>query len=172
MRAQISNLVLYKTYSESKYSHSSIHRQATDAISCNSCYIYISSCAWNMFNIIEIRSVIHFLTARNMRPSDIHCRMCKVYGVIAWVRAPSLQPWLGISPLPTPKQVRGLQAVWWQWYGKIYKNLFPTLISASIMCKSSLRYIESDNNTFLTKSSSILFLNPNGTYFLNMPRKN
>jgi uncharacterized Zn finger protein len=41
----------------------------------------------------EMWSVIHFLNARNMKPADIHCQLCKVYGehamsdsVARWVR--------------------------------------------------------------------------------------
>jgi hypothetical protein len=28
----------------------------------------------------EMRSVIPFLNARNMKPADIHCQLCEVYG--------------------------------------------------------------------------------------------
>jgi hypothetical protein len=28
----------------------------------------------------EMWSVFHFLNARNMKPADIHCRLCEVYG--------------------------------------------------------------------------------------------
>jgi hypothetical protein len=42
----------------------------------------------------EIRSVIHFLNARNLKLADIHCQICEVYGenamsdgmVRKWVR--------------------------------------------------------------------------------------
>ena len=42
----------------------------------------------------EIRSVIRFLNARNVKPADIHCQICEVYGenvmsdamVRKWVR--------------------------------------------------------------------------------------
>ena len=65
---------------------SSINLEATDAISWNSCYVYVYSCALNMFKTIEgaadceIRSVIRFLNARNVLPSEIHHQICQVYG--------------------------------------------------------------------------------------------
>jgi hypothetical protein len=42
----------------------------------------------------EIRSLIRFLNARNVKPADIHCQICEVYGenamsdgvVRKWVR--------------------------------------------------------------------------------------
>jgi len=108
----------YVGYSESKYrlcislahprnchfAHvhviSSINWEATDAISWNSCYVYICSCALNMFKTIEgasdcvTRSVIRFLNARNVLPSGIYHHICQVYGdnamidgmVRKWVR--------------------------------------------------------------------------------------
>ena len=53
-----------------------------------------------MFKVIEhptdceIRSVIHFLNAQNIKPADIHSQLCEVYGkdaisdgmVRRWVR--------------------------------------------------------------------------------------
>ena len=65
---------------------SSINWEGKDAISCNSCYVYVCSWVLNMFKIIEgaadceIQSVIHFLNARNVLPSEIHHRICQVYG--------------------------------------------------------------------------------------------
>ena len=89
----------YVGYLESKYSlcislshprdctvTSSIKWEATDAISWNSCYVYVCSCALNMFKTIEgaadceIRSVIRILNARNVLPSEIHHQICQVYG--------------------------------------------------------------------------------------------
>ena len=72
----------------------------TDAISWNSCYVYVCSCVLNMFKTIEgaadceIRSVIRFLNARNVLPSEIRHQICQVYGdnamsdgmVRKWVR--------------------------------------------------------------------------------------
>jgi len=56
---------------------------------------------------------------------------------------------------------------------RVYKKLCPATISASIMAanmwKSSLKNVESDNNNILTKPYSI-FLQRNGTYFMNKPR--
>ena len=74
--------------------------EARDAISWNSFHVYVCSCALNMFKTIEgaadceIRSVIRFLNARNVLPSEIHHQICKVYGdnamsdgmVRKWVR--------------------------------------------------------------------------------------
>jgi hypothetical protein len=57
---------------------------------------------------------------------------------------------------------------------RVYKNLCPATISASIiavnMWKSSLKNVESDNNKILYESFLDLFLQQNGTYFLNKPR--
>ena len=72
----------------------------TDAISWNSCYVYVCSCVLNMFKTIEgaadceIRSVIRFLNAGNVLPSETHHQLCQVYGdnamsdgmVRKWVR--------------------------------------------------------------------------------------
>jgi hypothetical protein len=44
------------------------------------------SCVFTMFKKIEkpilceMRSVIRFLDARNVKPADIHCQLCEVYG--------------------------------------------------------------------------------------------
>ena len=60
--------------------------EATDAIFWNSCYVYVSSCALNIFKTIEgaadckIRLVIHFLNAGNELQSEIHHQICQVYG--------------------------------------------------------------------------------------------
>jgi hypothetical protein len=42
-------------------------------------------CVYNVTKIkkpaaCEMRSVIHFLNARNMKQADIHCQLCEVYG--------------------------------------------------------------------------------------------
>jgi len=79
---------------------SCINWEATDAISWNSYYVYVCSCALNIFKTIEgaadceIRSVIRFLNAKNVLPSEIHHQICQVYGdnamsdgvVRKWVR--------------------------------------------------------------------------------------
>ena len=79
---------------------SSINWEATDVISWNLCYVYVCSCALNMFKTMEgaadceIRSVIRFLRTRNVLPSEIHHQICQVYGdnamsdgmVRKWVR--------------------------------------------------------------------------------------
>jgi len=79
---------------------SSINWEATDSISWNSCYVYVCSYALNIFKTIEgaadceMRSVIRFLNARNVLPSEIHHQICQVYGdsamsdgmVRKWVR--------------------------------------------------------------------------------------
>jgi len=63
-------------------------------------HVYVCSCALNTFKTIEeaadciIRSVLHFLSARNVLPSEIHHQICQVYGdnamsdgmVRKWVR--------------------------------------------------------------------------------------
>ena len=57
---------------------------------------------------------------------------------------------------------------------RVYKNLCPATISASIMAanmwKNSLKNIESDNNKILYETLLDFFLQRNGTYFLNKPR--
>jgi len=56
---------------------------------------------------------------------------------------------------------------------RVYKNLCPATISASIMAanmwKNSLKEVESDNNKILYETL-LEFLQRNGTYFLNKPR--
>jgi len=56
---------------------------------------------------------------------------------------------------------------------RVYKHFCPATISASIMAanmlKNSLKNVKSDNSNFFTKPYSI-FLQRNGTYFLNKPR--
>jgi len=56
---------------------------------------------------------------------------------------------------------------------RVYKNLCPTMTSASIMAvnmwKNSLKNVESDNNKILYETL-IFFLQRNGTNFLNKPR--
>ena len=56
---------------------------------------------------------------------------------------------------------------------RVYKNLCPAMISASIMAanmwKNSLKNVESDNNKILYETS-LDFLQRNGAYFLNKPR--
>ena len=59
---------------------------------------------------------------------------------------------------------------------RVYKNLCPTMISASIlaanMWKNSLKNVESDNNKILYETLLNFSLQWNGTYFLNKPRIN
>jgi len=56
---------------------------------------------------------------------------------------------------------------------RVYRNLCPATISASIMAanmwKNSLKNIESDNNSVLYETLLDFFLQRNGTYFLNKP---
>jgi len=57
---------------------------------------------------------------------------------------------------------------------KVYKNLCPAVISASIMAvnmwKNSLKNVESDKNKILYETLLDFFLQRNGTYCLNKPR--
>ena len=57
---------------------------------------------------------------------------------------------------------------------RVYKNLCPATISASIMAanmwKNSLKNAESDNNKILYGNLLDFFLQRNGTYCLNKPR--
>ena len=56
---------------------------------------------------------------------------------------------------------------------RVYKNLCPATVSASIMAtnmwKSSLKNIESDNNKILYETLLDSVLQRNGTYFPNKP---
>jgi len=172
----------------------------------------------------EIRSVIRFLNARIVRPSEIHHQICQVYGdnamsdgmVRKWVRmfnegrenvhdeARSGRPSLVNDDLVRkvnervrddrhftiydlslqfPQISRTLfhDIVSSVWHGRlphsmrrVYKNLCPAMIIASIMTanmwKNSLKNLESDNNKILFETL-LIFLQRNGTYFLNKPRK-
>jgi len=57
---------------------------------------------------------------------------------------------------------------------RVYKNLCPATISASIMAanmwKNSSKNVESDNNKILYETLLDFFLQRNGSYFLNKPR--
>jgi len=57
---------------------------------------------------------------------------------------------------------------------RVYKNLCPATVSASIMMvnmwKNSLKNAESDNNSILYETLLNFFLQQNGTHFLNKPR--
>ena len=57
---------------------------------------------------------------------------------------------------------------------RVYKNLCPATISASIMAanmwKNSLKTVESDNNKILYETLLDFLLQQNSTYFLNKPR--
>ena len=57
---------------------------------------------------------------------------------------------------------------------RVYKNLCPAKISASIMVanmwKNSLKNVESDDDKILYETLLNFFLQRNGTYFLNNPR--
>jgi hypothetical protein len=62
-----------------------IHWQAIGANTRNADSVYILFCAFKMFKMIErpadceIRSVIRFFNARNVKPADIHRQICEVY---------------------------------------------------------------------------------------------
>jgi len=57
---------------------------------------------------------------------------------------------------------------------RVYKNLCPAMISASIMAanmwKNSLKNVESDNNQVLHETLLDFLLQRNGTYCLNKHR--
>jgi len=57
---------------------------------------------------------------------------------------------------------------------RIFKNLFPAMVSASIMAsnmwKNSLKNVESVNNKILYEILLDFFLQRNGTYFLSKRR--
>jgi len=58
---------------------------------------------------------------------------------------------------------------------RLYKNVCPATISASVMAanmwKNSLKNVESDKNKILYEPLLDFFLQRNGTYFLNKPRR-
>ena len=58
---------------------------------------------------------------------------------------------------------------------RAYKSLCPAMTNASIMVanmwKNSLKNVESDNNKILRETLLDFFLQRNGTYFLNKPRR-
>jgi len=59
---------------------------------------------------------------------------------------------------------------------RAYRNLCPATIIASIMAaniwKNSLKNIECDKNKILYETVLDVFLQRNGTYFVNKPRNN
>jgi hypothetical protein len=65
--------------------------EGTDAICTQSNHVYASSCVFKLFKKIEkpaaceMRFVILFLNASNMKPSDIHLQFCDVYGEHAMI---------------------------------------------------------------------------------------
>ena len=187
---------------------SSINWEATDTISWNSCYVYVCSCALNIFKTIkgaagcEVRSVIRFLNARNVLPSEIHRQNCQVYGDNVMSDA-----WLGNGFGCSMKDERTCTMrckvgvhLWWmviwcvrvrddrrftisdlslhflqisrtvlydivsshlgyRWphsMRRVYKNLLPATISASIIAantwKNSSNNVESDNNKILCET--------------------
>jgi len=123
---------------------SSINWEATDAISWNLCYVYICSCALNMFKTIEgatdceIWFVIRFLNARNVLPSEIHDQICQVYGdnvmsdgmVRKWVRMFNLN-----ERMCTMRHEVGVH-VWWMmfWCVRSVIDCVTTDISQFLIC--------------------------------------
>jgi len=73
--------------------------QGTDAVHRHSNSVYASCCVFIMFKKIEnpttceMRSVIRFLNAKNMKPAEIHCQLCDVYGEHA-VSSAVVQRWV------------------------------------------------------------------------------
>jgi len=57
---------------------------------------------------------------------------------------------------------------------RVYKNLCPRTVNASIMAanmwKNILKNVESDNNKILYETLLDFLLQRNGAYFLNKPR--
>jgi hypothetical protein len=62
-----------------------IYGQATDANTRKADSVYVLFCVFKMFKMMEqtsdceIRSVIRFLNAINMKPADNHRQICEVY---------------------------------------------------------------------------------------------
>ena len=73
--------------------------QGTDAICRHSNSVYTSCCVFIMFKKIEnpvackMWSVIHFSNAKNMKPAEIHCQLCDVYGEHA-ISSSTVHRWL------------------------------------------------------------------------------
>jgi hypothetical protein len=67
--------------------------EGTNAICRQLNHVYALSCVFTMFKKTE-KPAACFLNARNMKPADIHCQLCEVYGehatsdsvVKTWVR--------------------------------------------------------------------------------------
>jgi predicted RNA-binding protein (virulence factor B family) len=65
--------------------------EGTNTICRQSNHVYASSCVFKLFKKIEkpatcdMRSVIHFLNARNMKPADIHRQLHEVCGKHAMI---------------------------------------------------------------------------------------
>jgi len=208
-----------------------INWEATDAISWILCYVYVCSCALNIFKTIEgatnceIQSVFRFLKARNVLPSETRQQICQVYGdnamsdgmVRKWVRMFNEgwenmhdEAWSGHPSLVNDDLVRQVNERlrddrrftisdlslhflqisrtllydivsthlgYWRPHSmrRVYKNLCPAMISASIMAanmwKNSLKNVESDNNKILYEMLFNFFLQRNSTFFLNKPCK-
>ena len=123
---------------------SSISWEATDAISWNSCYVYVCSCALNMFKTMEgaadceIRSVIRFLNARNVLPSEIHPRAVRCMVTVQWLLA-----WLGngfgcsLKDERTCTMMREVGVhLWWMmiWCARSMKECVTTDVSQFLIC--------------------------------------
>ena len=96
------NITIYEVYPENKFRlrRLLILWQGKDAICRHSNSVYASCCLFIMFKKIEnptaceMRSVIHSLNVKNMKPGEIHRQLCDVYGehamsssmVRRWVR--------------------------------------------------------------------------------------
>ena len=123
---------------------SSISWEATDAILWNLCYVYVCSCVLNMFKTIEeaadceIQSVIRFLNARNVLPSEFVTRSVKCMVTMRWVIA-----WLGNGFGCSMKDERTCTMrrevgvhLWWVmiWCLKSTKKCVATDISQFMIC--------------------------------------
>ena len=119
--------------------------EATDTISWNSFYVYISSCALNVFKAIEgaadceIRAVIRFLNARNVLPSEIHYQIfCQVYGDIAMSDG-MVRKWVRMfnegERTCTMRREVGVH-LWWMmiWCVKSSKEWVTTDVSQFLIC--------------------------------------
>ena len=101
-----------------------------------------------------------------MLPSEIHHQICQVYGDNVMSDG-MVRKWVQMYDI-----VGSHLGCWWPHsMRRVYKNVCPATISASIMVantwKNSLKNVESDNNKILYETLLNFFLQRNGTYFLN-----
>jgi len=132
----------------------------TDAISWNSCYVYVCSCVSNMFKTTEgaadceIRSVIRFLNARNVVPSEIHHQICHVYGDNAMSDG-MVRKWIRMF-------IEGRENVHYE-----ARSGRPSLVNDDWCVRSKKECVKTDVSQFLICPCT--FLRFQGSYSMTLP---